>query len=528
MQHLFHNGDAVSSQRLLLLLLSLSLAWVGCDDEPTLTPDAGTGNPDGGMDASTPDDPTAVTLTRVYRYHSASGMKTVDDTTTTVVPEVLIPEGESFRRIEGTSTGGANYRFTGIPAGTPYYLKRGSTYVVTDARTVDLSTDLLGQPDAGVANTTGLIDIRFDLSGLEPQSEWQNSSFTQLLIVSGEQEFATSVYANIPVGQSTFTGEEQTVNFSAPWIPQFIAERGDRAWVNQLTTRDAGALSDGGTITYESLVRSLHLPPFSYDGSTPLDVRGTLQPVPMTAFSLDWPLSDFAAYTSAAHPSATVGSSTFILSPAAHGLEYGWVGYLGDMLLLNTRRGTTENIVLSLSYGNPFPSSWGVIGSALLSFRYPATLSNGSAVTLSSSVSVTDWMPALVAGPVVPRMSPPRGLTLNGQDAYVPQRLEGSPVVSWMPPELGAPSLYTLTLYRYDMPEGSTLPRQIVAARFYLTGAARSVRLPAELLQPGKDYFLRLAAASSPGVDLSRAPIISGNSIPHYSASTVSAILTTP
>jgi hypothetical protein len=266
----------VSSQRLLLLLLSLSLTWVGCDDEPTLPPDADTSDPD----ALTPDDSTAVTLMRVYRYHSASGVKTVA-APTTVVPEVLIPDGESFRRIEGTSTGGANYRFTGIPAGTPYYLKHGSTYVVTDARTVDLSLDFLGQPDAGVASTTGM-EIRFDLSGLEPPSGGPNSSFTQFQIISGEQEFSGSVYTDIPAGQSTFTGEVQAFNISAAGVPQFIAERGDRAWVNQLTRRDAGALSDGGTLTYEGIVRSLHLPPFSYDGRTPLDVRGTLQPVPMT------------------------------------------------------------------------------------------------------------------------------------------------------------------------------------------------------------------------------------------------------
>jgi hypothetical protein len=32
-------------------------------------------------------------------------------------------------------------------------------------------------------------------------------------------------------------------------------------------------------------------------------------------------------------------------------------------------------------------------------------------------------LPALVAGAIVPRLSPPRGLAINGQDATVPRML---------------------------------------------------------------------------------------------------------
>lgn len=64
--------------------------------------------------------------------------------------------------------------------------------------------------------------------------------------------------------------------------------------------------------------------------------------------------------------------------------------------------------------------------------------------------------------------------------------------------------------------------------RFYLPGSARAVRLPAGILQPGKDYVLRLTAFASPGVDLSSAPLVSYNRVPLYDATTVSGVLTTP
>lgn len=312
-------------------------------------------------------------------------------------------------------------------------------------------------------------------------------------------------------------------------VPQFIAERGDRAWVNQFATREAGRLADSRRLGYETVVRSLQLPPFSHDAGTPLEVRGTFQPAPMTDVSLDWRLSAFAAYAPAAHPGATSSTSELDVFPAAHGLEYGWVGFSGELLVLLTPRGTTEDLVLPLSYGNPYPSTWGVLGQAIHGFRYPTTLSNGAAVVLGGSIQTTDRMSALAAGAIVPRISPPRGLAIDGQDAYVARRLESSPVVSWTPPELGTPSLYTLTLVRYDAPlPETTQPLPVPVNRFYLPGSARAVRLPAGILQPGKDYVLRLTAFASPGVDLSSAPLVSYNRVPLYDATTVSGVLTTP
>jgi hypothetical protein len=522
----------MSWQRL-LLLLALSLSSAGCDDEPTAPPDAGTqtrtdaGDPDG----STPDDPTAVTVKRVLRYHTAAGVETVADTS--APPELFIFEGTSLRRIDGTATDDGNHRFTGVPAGTPYYLKSGLDYVVTDARAVDLSLDLLGRPDAGLAVDTEGTAVLLDVSGLEPPApEWPDHlfPFIPFEFISNEVDYLGYLYLDTDLGpgQSTYAGGGRLSN-GTPALPQFIAERGDRAWVNQLATRSAGSLRDGGTLGYETVVRSLQLPPFSHDGGTPLEVRGVFQPAPMTDVSLDWRLSAFAAYAPAAHPGATSGSSEFAVFPVAHGLEYVWGGVSGDMLDLLTPRGTTEDLVLSLSYGNPSPSTWGVVGVATHSFRYPARLSNGTAVNLVASIENIDRMPALVAGAIVPRISPPRGLAIDGQDAYVARGLEGSPVVSWTQPELGTPSLYMLRLVRYDAPSpGSTQTRVVIATRFFLPGSARSVRLPAGILQPGKDYTVQLVAHTSPGVDLSSAPLVVGNRLPLYSATTVSAVLTTP
>jgi hypothetical protein len=506
---------------LFLFVLSLSLTSIGCDDAPTPIPDAGV-----------PDDPTAVTVKRVLRYHTATGVETVPDIS--APPELYILDGTALRRIDGTTTDDGSLRFTGVPAGTPYYLKSGSNYfvdyVVTDARAVDLSRDMLGRPDAGLASESSEAAAFLSVSGLEP-ADLEQPAPPYLEVVSGEVGFSgyLRIDTDFSPGQSTYVGEGRVYNIGGPGFPQFSAERGDRAWVNQFTTHEAGRLSDGGTLRYSLVVRSLQLPPFSHDGGAPLQVRGEFQPVPMTDVSLDWHQPAFAAYAQAAHPGATPGTSEFNVSPRAHGLEHGWVGDSGGLLYFRLPRGTAEELVLPLRYGNPFPSTWGEVGSATYYFRYPTRLSSGTAVTVSASMGITDRMSALAAGGVVPRISPPRGLAIDGQDAYVARRLEGSPVVSWTPPELGTPSLYTLSLDRYGLPSPEfPQPNVFPVARFHLPGSARSVRLPPDILQPGQDYVLRLSAYASPGVDLSSAPLVIGNRVPLYRAGTVSAILTTP
>jgi hypothetical protein len=251
-----------------------------------------------------------------------------------------------------------------------------------------------------------------------------------------------------------------------------------------------------------------------------------LQPVSMTELPIEWRLPEYTIRASEVHPAATLSLPTFSIVPAAHGLTNGWIGYSGELLNLNLPQGASFNFTRRLTYGNPFPSTWGVVGTTRYSYRVVASVA-GSATqyTLSGSIGTSDVLTNLVAGPLLPRVTPPRSLSIDGIAASVQREVGAvSPVISWLPPAVGSPTAYRLTLYRFAPGKTSATAH----ARFYLPGSATQVRLPAGTLAPSSIHYLRLAAVDAPNYDVEREPFGSAERLPYADADTISSLFTTP
>ncbi|WP_426754038.1 hypothetical protein [Myxococcus sp. Y35] len=469
-----------------------------------------------------------VLVTASAHFHNAGGITAVPRDLSASNLEILIPNGSTFTHLTGSATPDGGWQFTGVPSGL-YYLKSGSTYTITDAREVELDSHDLGRADTVFSPET-ISPLDINVTNLAPWMPYRRNTEpgSSLQVASGQVNLGAflTLYEDVPAGQTSLITSQADMWNTTGGTPIFEAAKGDRLYVNQLSQLDAGTLPDGGALAYSTVVRSVEMPAFDYaaDGTTPLPVTGALQPVPQTAFSVDWRLSEYPGHASTVHPTATPDTPGFYVYPSAYGLSHGWLGIVGEVFTLELPAGTLPDFTRPLTYGNPYPSSWGMVGYAQYSFRVWAPFPDGSGGSfgLLGTMLTHERLEDLVAGPVQPRVSPPRTLTLDGADAMTSLQVASlTPVVAWQAPTLGSPTAYRVAVYGRS---GFSLR---LKGYVYVPGSLTQVRLPPGLLSSGAIHYLRLTAIDAPYFDLSRR----GSTtylLPNRQADALSAFFTTP
>jgi hypothetical protein len=515
------------SVRLMLLPLLLCTPWLGCADDPEPKPDAGTsadsGTPegDGGTDGGVSGDP--VHVRRFARYLTASGFeeRPVDLSQSPV--ELFLLQGDTFVSVAGTPAGPGEYVFPDVPRVT-YYLKLGNDYLVTDSRDVDLSDNRMGRPE--VVRLQNGLSMDMQVTGLEP---WFQGPFprsrpnpaSELQFMSEQVGVFGSLSAVAETGATAVSDSHVGLTSSTGPVPRFEKEKGDAAWVIQLNPRSLGALPDGGTQNYLTAVGALQLPPFSSSESQPVRVEGALQPLAMTPLELDWKVSAFAAAASEVHPAATFRRSTFYMDPAPHGVTAGVVGFTSSLLRLERPMWEAADAVGTLVYGNPFPATWDLRAMAVSTFIVSLPVPDSTPFTVITNIDVYAPASTLSGTPILPRIRPPRGLTLDGATAYDPRTVSAdSHVLAWQEPSTGAPAdAYVVRVVRLGAPDDERIT-------VYLSGRTPSVRLPPGILQPGQRYYFDVRAVLAEGIDVSSHPFMLDNPLRSSIASAVSGVVT--
>jgi hypothetical protein len=132
----------------------------------------------------------------------------------------------------------------------------------------------------------------------------------------------------------------------------------------------------------------------------------------------------------------------------------------------------------------------------------------------TASFESIELMPA--AGAIAPLLGPPRSPKIQGLDAFHAQTGVGlTPVISWSPPGLGAPTSYFVTV---GVVSGSPL---YYAVSFTVYGAT-SVQIPPGFLEKGAMYNVDITAFQAPWDKLDAAPLRTG--VPYAWAGTVTAV----
>ncbi|GHG94816.1 hypothetical protein GCM10012319_58090 [Comamonas sp. KCTC 72670] len=444
-------------------------------------------------------------------------------------PEIHVLHGNTFTRITGTPYGGG-YRFFNVPE-REYYLKTGWSFIITDERRVEIGRNRLGRSDA-VATAHSNIPVELGLTNLAP---WNASNTfpggSRLQLVSSEQDVSGEVVLQDLVAQgatSLSTTNAYAYTFTGN-LPVFEAAKGDDLYVNQISGVPHGLLPNGQVLMADTIVRSMNVPALDYtaDGVTPLILNGAMQEVPLSNVSLEWRLGDYPALAPSVHPNAIPRGPTLFIDASAHGPEEGWVSYSGEVFLAMLPTGASFTFAHNLTYGNPYPSNWRLVGTARYPYLNMEVLPGIGGVPrhTTASISTTDYLEDLVTSPITPTLTPPQALAIDGIPA-TSQRVVGnsSPVISWQPPANGAPTAYQVNLTHYD-PTYSTMVTKNV---FYLPGTETEVRLPPGILTTNSIYRVVVTAIDSPHFEVTRAPFQTSDKLPKTSASTMSSFFSTP
>lgn len=488
--------------------LFLAVTLAGCGDGGTGSTGSG-GTTGTGGDTSTSTGGTSTTGTGGSPTSTSTGTstgtgETSSDVTGTIIDTyvtemgdqqssnvaplslfALVPTGNGFTKIPGTIEPGGSFDIPKVPAGT-YYLGLDTDgtnhdYVVTDQHEVDLGNVYAGRntatqltlPTPMLVNLTGMSAWQ-DTDSLEVFSQGAASGSDLLYAASEFPMAGDTSLVGLPVDGSQFFAPNQ-----------IEAAKGDTTFFTQLVSRSDGAFS------YSSIGKSFKPAAFSLlDGNTTA-VNGAFADVPQQTATFDWKRSLFGGLAASVNPGATLSSCGIYAYGEPGGPTRATNTYSPTILYAGD--GASDDVKLTLSYGNPFPASWAAVAyvSATFSVPYlvPGTATMKHAIT---TVDVGGTITELTAGAVKPMIGPPSALLIGGKDGYAVNTGVGlSPVVSWSAPSLGTSALYQVWVRKVD----ATLNAGKSVAR--ITTQGTSIRIPQDLLEVGASYFVRVTAHSS-------------------------------
>lgn len=494
------NEGVVNPMRIneVLPRIAVSLLISGCSQPAETEPAADAGTPTADQMTTSP---ITVNGTRIVTHVAESNKLTpraIDLSSATL--EALVPNGDGYSVIAGTGSSNGSFSISGLSSGAPYYLHyynpsdlSSHQYVLSSAANVDLG-EYSGQRSSVVTGSSGTSLIWDDVGVIDA---WSSSD--QLLYYSSD--------VGLYIAGSTPAQGATTLKLSQSFVgaPLSSSARGDTLWVMQL---HEVALS--GSEVMQTLSRALALPAFDLNNATATTVSGTVASfsVPsMQAASLDFRRSQFAAFQDSARPAGQSQSANYSLYISAilggDSLSYGFYTNSADLLAYSSTA-TSDVIIAGSSFGNPFPSSYGLIGDARANFFASYTVPGASsAVSIAATFGHTASLDSFMIAPITPQLGPVQDLQINGQSAYTTTAAVGTqPILSWSAPQLGTPSGYMISVHRLSIRSGTTRTMQTMVAQIQTTETR--VVMPPGLLSSGEYYVFRVSSFARPGYDAAR------------------------
>jgi hypothetical protein len=326
-------------------------------------------------------------------------------------------------------------------------------------------------------------------------------------------------YAGTQVSSGATT-LSKTYDLNATSASQVLATTADHPILIDYVMANAGA---GGAATAK---RSFSPTPYNQTNGNSANVTGAFANIATTeTTSVNWLRSEFHAGTNMTDiaPAAALYAEYSILTAQPGGLTHGV--YCNGMDLAQfyaaTGTGTADVNFGSVSYGDPFDSTWGHYFFTVMAASFTVTASG--ATTAATVYGFVRTMEARASSMSLHALlSPPKALKVNNQAATANLTGVGTtPTLSWTAPTTGTANTYQVYVYRvYN--NGGTTTRSAVAA-FYTDQT--SLIIPAGVLTAGNSYMFRVMAISEPSSSFATAPWLS--TLPHGDA-TAFTLLVSP
>ena len=474
--------------------------------------------------------------------------------------EALVPNGAGgFAVFPGTGTAAGGFTILGVPDGT-YYLHTLNSYYVTTNSVLDLGGYRLGRPDLVPANpaddaTTKLVFNLGNLLAWQPLNDeleffsWGANSF-----IFGVEREALS---GAPVAGDTalhLTVDERAFYSGGGFLNLIDAAKGDRAVLIDLTGRVGLVAGKPTGPSYSSVSRIYEAPPFTQVpgtttvlGNFPATAADNFTDVSQSnPVTITLRTTQFAPLLPALNPAFTASNlncNRFVpgspprmfldiqavpANGALQGTLLSQFSSLPDLLILRAPLYGPDMSSGTMFYGTPFRGAVSAFGLVKASCGIPFTIPGATTpVFASAHMSQNASVALLSASPVVPAISAPRSIRINGTaDFFAAQTgIGASPTLSWMPPAIGAPQVYTLTVNRLFKDAQNHTRKKPVAT---LSTQTTSVTLPNLLTIdprfPSPQYFVfALTAASNANTQFAIAP--NRGELPDAAAQTLSGLM---
>lgn len=486
-----------------VVLRTMTVTFNGTDCQGAITGGTGT--------FTRPDPATSLTGTAIDTYLALDTEIGLSRDLTGAL-EVLVPDGQGgFSRPTVQASPLGTFRVDGIPAGATAYLKIDRAYFVTTARDIDLGSSHLGRPGVATAAEGSSLILSVD-----QMSAWQSGD--DLELVSLDTGTAASVLTfNSPVtaGATALSGLE--VDWSGGEV--IDSQLGDHATLVHLVARS----SDGGQ-GYVAAAQTAALGDFTIESGNAARATGTFTDVSRTLNAqLELRTSVFETNRRAVFPSAETAAQFFFLVTLPQASQRGFYSSAPTLLLLDAGSGTRDVMTGTVTFGNPFPAEWPIIGALQaqysVSFEFPGA---SRPLRMSATTTHVDSVESLVAGPVAPLVGPASAPLVNGQDATSDRAGVGqSPTLSWTAPSSGTAHFYVVTVTKLLPTGGFGQRRQVVAT---LLTTATSVVIPPDVLEAGQYYTFTIASRHARGIDAARTPL--RRALPYSSVEILTAVVT--
>jgi hypothetical protein len=242
-----------------------------------------------------------------------------------------------------------------------------------------------------------------------------------------------------------------------------------------------------------------------------LTVSPTTPPVPTSVtlqeftqgnmVTLDWNLAAYRdAIRQAGASTCTTGGAAFYVLGQPGSILFGMSPierkrtYLATSFSIATPSVSTGPMTFALS-GSP-QEAWSLMWRATTNCGTPVTLPTGATLTLNTAITTHGSYvePSGGASLPAPVISPVRNVQLNGASLMAPRpNVPDGPVISWDPPLVGTPDLYTIVVRRH--PGGGAAYQ----GEGTLYTADTRIAIPPGFLKKGEVYSVLLVADKGGG-----------------------------
>ncbi len=436
--------------------------------------------------------------TGVITWVTDTGNQTTNVDYSTSAFAALDPNN-GFAAIAGIGNANGTFSIPNVPATGTLYVKLGHNYFVVDGRpTFDFGYELMGRPDYASA-TTSPTNLTFSISNMASWQSGDGIGFFSIGAGAAWNWIDQSGATNPPgVGATTLNMTGDMTRADDAYLPS--ASKGDVSWLLQYTI----GTSSGG-MQYAQLTHYVRDTTINMTDGNPTTMSGSFTAVNpnKTTPSFNYQRSAWAAFSGMVNPSATINDNYFGVlvnyapsGNAAIDLEPQLAVKYADAL-------TTDLSVGTISYANPFPSTWAEL--LEVDTRYHVSYMAPGATTALDLYPSVGQQVLLSGAPttVSPMLSPAQSIKIAGQSAST--QLSGvglTPTISWSAPAVGTPQAYSVYVYHLTNSNGTT--QWSTAAVFYTK--ATSVTVPPNVLTSGNTYYIAISALSSGTVDLTYSP----------------------